>query len=237
MDNNLEFGIARELRKIKAQGFPTINRKLGPLDGPMAHPARLTASRDNLVVRLPAKFRHVVEESNKRLKKRNISKHEHARPSGKEKAKRKKRSVRRIKRAPRRMVTLESIERYYEFNRLRNLSKTFEGNQEILNRIQDRIKQLGYEPKNKTRRDILHDWKWFVRKRQLKAGGKGESKGPSDGNYIPKRVDKTKADALRTRDEKKLQRMGGRDPRTMKQKEREEFEKNRQKLLKRLGWA
>lgn len=235
---SIELGIARELRKLRATGHSTIKRKMGPLDGPMAHPARLTASRDNLVARLPAKFRYMVEQSNKRLKDRNILKHEHARPSGKTKAKRKERSRKRIKRAPTAQTMLmEDIRRFEEFSRLRNLSKTFEGNQEILNRIQDRIKQLGYDPKNKTRRELLHDWKWFVRNRQLKVGGKGKSKGPSDGNYIPRRVDKTRADAQRTRDERKLNRMSGREPRAMKKKEREHFERNRQELLKRLGWA
>ena len=65
-----EFGLNRELVRLKKAGHKPIDRKMTANDGPMAHPARLTAERDNLVSRLPARFNYKVAQSNKRLKRR-----------------------------------------------------------------------------------------------------------------------------------------------------------------------
>jgi hypothetical protein len=65
-----EFGVARELRRIKHQGHRVIKRKLKSADGPGAHAARLTHGANNLNTKRPAQFSHKVEQSNKRLKKR-----------------------------------------------------------------------------------------------------------------------------------------------------------------------
>jgi hypothetical protein len=76
-----EFGVARELRRIKHQGHRVIKRKLKSADGPGAHAARLTHGANNLNTKRPAQFSHKVEQSNKRLKKRQEKvglHHEHA---------------------------------------------------------------------------------------------------------------------------------------------------------------
>ena len=77
----IEFGLARELRRAAGEGHRVIKRKLKSNDGPLAHAARLTASRDNLTTKLPARMRYKVKQSNKRLKKRQVAvgpHHEHA---------------------------------------------------------------------------------------------------------------------------------------------------------------
>jgi hypothetical protein len=76
-----EFGLARELRRIKHQGHRVIKRKLKSADGPGAHAARLTHGANNLNARRPAQFNYKVEQSNKRLKKRGVLHHEHAKKS------------------------------------------------------------------------------------------------------------------------------------------------------------
>jgi hypothetical protein len=237
--DSLEFGIARELRRIKAQGYRAVNRKMGPLDGPMAHPARLTASRDNLVERLPARFRSKVEASNKRLKERQKStlKHEHDRGP----AKRRERSKRRVKRAPRRVaLQLESLEELFEFA---VMPKDQAGLLRLMNRIRDRVKALGYGPKHERRRDELMNWAQDVSNRRDKLlGVKHEPTGylggkVMDGNSNRKLHKSRKKEYEYKRDLEKLNRATNKaDPRGKDPKKVAKIQASRKKLLKKLGW-